>query len=48
MICPKRSHRPWRCGCGWALALFDRNHDGKLDAEERETLLQFIQTMMPQ
>ena len=31
-----------------ALALFDRNHDGKLDAEERNTLLQFVQRMMPQ
>jgi hypothetical protein len=31
-----------------ALALFDRNHDGKLDAEERANLLKFIQTMMPQ
>jgi hypothetical protein len=30
------------------LALFDRNHDGKLDAEERENLLRVVQTMMPQ
>jgi hypothetical protein len=30
------------------LALFDRNHDGKLDAEERANLLKVIQTMMPQ
>ena len=30
------------------LALFDSNHDGKLDAEERENLLRIIQTMMPQ
>ena len=30
------------------LALFDSNHDGKLDAEERENLLRVIQTMMPQ
>jgi hypothetical protein len=30
------------------LALFDRNHDGKLDAQERENLLRVIQTMMPQ
>jgi hypothetical protein len=30
------------------LALFDSNHDGKLDAEERATLLQFVQRLMPQ
>lgn len=30
------------------LALFDRNHDGKLDAEERANLLRVVQTMMPQ
>jgi len=30
------------------LALFDRNHDGKLDAEERANLLKAVQTMMPQ
>src|SRR5512142_3170073 len=30
------------------LALFDRNHDGKLDAQERENLLRVIQMMMPQ
>ena len=30
------------------LALFDQNHDGKLDADERENLLRIIQTMMPQ
>src|SRR5512142_1930309 len=30
------------------LALFDQNHDGKLDAEERENLLRVIQMMMPQ
>jgi hypothetical protein len=31
-----------------ALALFDKDRDGKLNAEERATLLTFIQTMMPQ
>jgi len=31
-----------------ALALFDRDRDGKLNAEERATLLTFIQTMMTQ
>jgi hypothetical protein len=31
-----------------ALALFDTNHDGKLDAEERANLLKAVQTMMPQ
>jgi hypothetical protein len=31
-----------------ALALFDRDHDGKLNAEERANLLKVIQTMMPQ
>jgi hypothetical protein len=31
-----------------ALAMFDRDRDGKLNAEERATLLAFIQTMMPQ
>jgi len=31
-----------------ALALFDRDGDGKLNAEERATLLRFVQTMMPQ
>jgi hypothetical protein len=31
-----------------ALALFDRDGDGKLNAEERANLLKVIQTMMPQ
>jgi hypothetical protein len=31
-----------------ALAVFDRDGDGKLNAEERATLLRFVQTMMPQ
>jgi hypothetical protein len=31
-----------------ALGMFDRDKDGKLSAEERATLLRFIQTMMPQ
>ena len=31
-----------------ALAAFDRNGDGKLDSEERASLLKFIQTVMPQ
>ena len=31
-----------------ALGMFDRDGDGKLNAEERATLLKFIQTMMPQ
>jgi hypothetical protein len=31
-----------------ALGLFDRDRDGKLNAEERATLLKFVQTMMPQ
>jgi Ca2+-binding EF-hand superfamily protein len=31
-----------------ALALFDRDHNGKLNAEERADLLKAIQTMMPQ
>ena len=31
-----------------ALGMFDRNRDGKLDAQERTALLTFIQTMMPQ
>ena len=31
-----------------ALALFDRDHDGKLNAEERANLLKAVQTMMPQ
>ncbi|HEY2842492.1 MAG TPA: hypothetical protein VGJ09_02535 [Bryobacteraceae bacterium] len=31
-----------------ALALFDRDGDGKLNAEERANLLRVIQTMMPQ
>ena len=31
-----------------ALALFDRDHDGKLNVEERANLLKVIQTMMPQ
>jgi hypothetical protein len=30
------------------LAMFDRDKDGKLNSEERATLLKFIQTMMPQ
>jgi hypothetical protein len=25
-----------------AIGLFDRNHDGKLDAEERKTLMDFL------
>ena len=31
-----------------ALSMFDRDGDGKLNAEERANLLKFIQTMMPQ
>jgi len=31
-----------------ALAAFDRDRDGKLNAEERANLLKFVQTMMPQ
>jgi len=31
-----------------ALALFDQDHDGKLNAQERANLLKMIQTMMPQ
>ena len=31
-----------------ALGMFDRDGDGKLNAEERANLLKFIQTMMPQ
>jgi len=31
-----------------ALAVFDKDRDGKLNAEERAALLTFIQTMMPQ
>ena len=31
-----------------ALSMFDRDGDGKLNAEERATLLKFVQTMMPQ
>ena len=30
------------------LAMFDRDRNGKLDAEERANLLKMIQTMMPQ
>jgi hypothetical protein len=31
-----------------ALALFDQDHDGKLNDAERANLLKAIQTMMPQ
>jgi Ca2+-binding EF-hand superfamily protein len=31
-----------------ALGLFDRDGDGKLNAEERANLLRVVQTMMPQ